>query len=69
MLLESIYEQDFHEGSYVFRLKRSLDNAMDALWKETMRIGGGWILEVDLRKYLRYIGSLPSPGPRQPQDM
>ncbi len=24
---------------------------MDALWKETTRIGGGWILEVDLRKF------------------
>ena len=51
MLLESIYEQDFHDGSYGFRPKRSPHNAMDALWKETMRISGGWILEVDLRKF------------------
>jgi RNA-directed DNA polymerase len=51
MLMESIYEQDFHDGSYGFRPKRSPHNAMDALWKETMRIGGGWILEVDLRKF------------------
>jgi len=55
MLLESIYEQDFHKGSYghnpgSWRPKRSPHQAMDALWKETMRIGGGWILEVDLRK-------------------
>ncbi len=51
MLLESIYEQDFHDGSYGFRPKRSPHHAMDVLWKETMRIGGGWILEVDLRKF------------------
>lgn len=51
MLLESIYEQDFHDGSYGFRPKRSPHHAMGALWKETMRISGGWILEVDLRKF------------------
>ena len=51
MLLEPIYEQDFHEGSYGFRPKRSPHHAMDSLRKETMRIGGGWILEVDLRKF------------------
>ncbi len=51
MLLEPIYEPDFHDGSYGFRPKRSPHQAMDALWKETTRIGGGWILEVDLRKF------------------
>jgi RNA-directed DNA polymerase len=51
MLLESIYEQDFHDGSYGFRPKRSPHDAMNALWKETMRLSGGWILEVDLRKF------------------
>jgi len=51
MLLEPIYEQDFHDGSYGFRPKRSPHHAMDALWRETRRIGGGWILEVDLRKF------------------
>jgi len=50
MLMEPIYEQDFHDGSYGFRPKRSPHHAMDALWKETTRIGGGLILEVDLRK-------------------
>ena len=51
MLLEPIYEQDFHEGSYGFRPGRSPHDALDALWNETRRIGGGWILEVDLRKF------------------
>jgi len=51
MLLEPIYEQDFYEGSYGFRPDRSPHDALNALWKETMRISGGWILEVDLRKF------------------
>jgi RNA-directed DNA polymerase len=51
MLLEPIYEQDFHDGSYGFRPRRSPHDAMDVLRKEAMRIGGGWILEVDLRKF------------------
>ena len=51
MLLEPIYEQNFYEGSYGFRPDRSPHDALNALWKETMRISGGWILEVDLRKF------------------
>jgi group II intron reverse transcriptase/maturase len=51
MLLEPIYEQDFHDGSYGFRPGRSAHQALDELWKETTRIGGGCILEVDLRKF------------------
>jgi RNA-directed DNA polymerase len=51
MLLEPIFEQDFHDGSFGFRPGRSPHDALIALWKETMRIGGGWILEVDLRKF------------------
>jgi len=51
MLMEPIYEQDFHDESYGFRPRRSPHDARDALWKETMRIGGGWILQVDLRKF------------------
>lgn len=51
MLLEPIYEHDFHDGSYGFRPGRSPHQALEALWKETMDIGGGWILEVDIRKF------------------
>ncbi len=35
-------------GRTVFARARQ---AMDAMWKETMRVGGGWILEVDVRKF------------------
>jgi len=51
MLLEPIYEQDFCDGSYGFRPGRSAHQALETLWKQTMNSGGGWILEVDVRKF------------------
>ena len=51
MLLEPIYEQDFDAGSYGFRPRRSAHDALEDLWKQTMDSGGGWILEVDIRKF------------------
>jgi len=51
MLLEAVYEQDFLPCSYGFRPGRSAQHALDALWRESMRMGGGWVLEVDIRKF------------------
>jgi group II intron reverse transcriptase/maturase len=51
MLLEPIYEQDFDVGSYGFRPGRSAHDALDDLRKQTMDSSGGWILEVDIRKF------------------
>lgn len=51
MLLEPIYEQDFSDSSYGFRPGRSAHGALESLWKQTKDIGGGWILEVDIRKF------------------
>ena len=51
MLLEPIYEQDFLDCSYGFRPQRSAHQALELLWKQTMAIEGGWILEVDIRKF------------------
>jgi len=51
MLLEPIYEQDFLPGSYGSRPKRSAHQALEALWRQTTNLGGGWILEVDIRKF------------------
>ena len=51
MLLEPIYEQDFHDCSYGFRPRRSAHQALEALWKQSMDMDGGWILEVDIRKF------------------
>ena len=51
MLIEPIYEQDFMNSSFGFRPGRSQHQALEAIWKETMGINGGWILNVDIRKY------------------
>jgi group II intron reverse transcriptase/maturase len=51
MLLEPIYEQDFRDGSYGFRPGRSAHQALESLWKGTMDMRGGWVLEVDIRKF------------------
>jgi RNA-directed DNA polymerase len=52
LVLEPLYEPDFLDGSYGFRPGRSAHQALHALWHQTMARGGGWILDVDLRKVL-----------------
>ncbi len=51
MLLEPLYEQDFLNCSYGFRPGRSAHDALEALWKQAMDIGGGWIIDLDIRKF------------------
>ena len=51
MLLEPIFEQDFLDCSYGFRQGRSAHQALDTIWKAIMEMGGGWVLDVDVRKY------------------
>lgn len=51
MVLEAIYEQDYYDCSYGFRPQRSAHQALQSLWEQAMQIGGGWILEVDIRKF------------------
>jgi group II intron reverse transcriptase/maturase len=51
MLLEPIYEHDFKDCSYGFRPGRSAHDALESLWKRTMDMQGGWVLEVDIRKF------------------
>jgi RNA-directed DNA polymerase len=51
MVLETIYEQDFLDCSYGFRPGRSAHQALDGLWRQTMNMGGCWLLEVDIRKF------------------
>jgi len=51
MALEPIYEQDFRDCSYGFRPGRSAHMALQALWQQTMALGGCWLVEVDIRKY------------------
>ena len=51
MLLEAIYEEDFLPCSYGFRPGRSAHEALRDLWRELMGMGGGWVLEVDIRSF------------------
>jgi group II intron reverse transcriptase/maturase len=51
MILEPIYEHDFHQGSYGFRPGRSAHQAIDDLRGWLNRHGGGWVLDVDVRMY------------------
>jgi RNA-directed DNA polymerase len=51
MVLEALYEQDFKTCSYGFRPGRSAHQALESLWKQTMGMGGGWIVDVDIRKF------------------
>jgi RNA-directed DNA polymerase len=51
LILEAVYEQDFYNCSYGFRPGRSAHQALEALWQETMCLGGCWIIEVDIRKF------------------
>jgi RNA-directed DNA polymerase len=56
MVLEAVYEQDFKDGSYGFRPGRSAHRALDSLWRQAMGIRGGWIVDVDIRKFFDTIG-------------
>jgi len=51
MLLEPLYEPLFHEGSYAFRPERSAHQALEQLRAKLMATNGGWILDVDVRKF------------------
>lgn len=51
MVLEAIYEEDFLPCSYGFRPGRSAHEALRDLWRELMGMGGGWVLEVDIRSF------------------
>lgn len=51
MVLEAIYEQDFLDCSYGFRPNRSAHQALEALWRGLMDMGGGVVIEVDIKNY------------------
>jgi len=51
MALEAVYEQSFHDFSYGFRPGRSAHQASSALDKAATWMAGGWVLEVDIRKF------------------
>ena len=52
MVLEAVYEQDFRGCSYGFRPGRSAHQALEVLWKGLMNMGGGWVLDLDIQRFL-----------------
>ncbi len=50
MVLEAVYEQEFHDCSHGFRPGRSAHGAMDVLYEAT-RAGGGHVVELDLERF------------------
>lgn len=55
MLLEPIYEQDFLDCSYGFRRGRSAHQALKFFRDQMMNHRGGWVLEVDIRKFFDHL--------------
>lgn len=51
MLLEPIYEVQFSDASYGFRPGRSAHQALEALWRGTMRHPNGWLIELDIESF------------------
>lgn len=51
MLLEAVYEEEFHDFSYGFRPRRSAHDACLVLQNETVKMAGGWVLEVDIKGF------------------
>lgn len=51
MLMEPIYETEFLDCSYGFRPNRSPHQALTALRGHLKEMNGGWVLDMDIRKY------------------
>jgi retron-type reverse transcriptase len=51
MVIGEVYEQEFHDFSYGFRPGRSQHQALRAVQSAAWRMAGGWIVEVDIRKF------------------
>jgi RNA-directed DNA polymerase len=51
MILNAVYEQDFLNCSYGYRPGRNQHQALEKLWKALMDIGGGWVLEIDIKDF------------------
>jgi len=51
MVIGEVYEQEFYDVSYGFRPGRSAHQALQAIRNAAMRMKGGWLVEVDIRKF------------------
>lgn len=55
MLLNPIYEGEFYDFSYGFREGRGAKQALRALWRGLMRLGGGWLVDADIRGFFDHV--------------
>jgi len=51
MLIEPVYEQDFHDISYGFRPGKSQHQALRSVRDGLMKNRGGWVIDLDIRKF------------------
>lgn len=51
MLMEAVYEQDFHDFSYGFRKKHSAHQALAEIRNQCMEKNIGWIVDADVSKF------------------
>jgi len=51
MVLEPVYEQDFLDCSFGFRPGLGALHTVEVLWKGLMRIGGGWVIDLDIQSF------------------
>ena len=51
MALEPVFEEDFLSCSYGFRPGRGPHMALEALWRGLMSMGGGWVIDLDIRSF------------------
>jgi len=51
MALEPILEREFYDFSYGFRSGKSAHHALEQLWKESMDMSGGYVIDMDISKY------------------
>ena len=51
MALEPILEKEFYDFSYGFRPGKSAHKALERIWKESMGMNGGYVIDMDISKY------------------
>lgn len=56
MVLEAVYETEFVDGSYGFRPGRGAHQAVESLWTQAMRLGGGWVIDADIKGFFDTLG-------------
>jgi RNA-directed DNA polymerase len=51
MVMEAVYEQDFLDCSLGYRPGKQQHMALEQIWKTTMNVRGGWVIEADIQDF------------------